>query len=82
MDSITKWKDHSNKSNFTQGFDAITREYSNDNERRTIKIEEYLIQEAIEAGVIKAIPIKMQKNPNRWAKHLAPWFGEECKAAK
>jgi hypothetical protein len=53
MDSITKWKDHSNKSSFTQGFDAITREYSNDNERRTIKIEEYLLHEALQAGVIK-----------------------------
>ena len=82
MDSITKWKEHSNEASFVEEFDNITRQFSYDNEMRTCKIEEYLIQEAKKAGVIKVIPIKMQKNPNRWAKHLAPWFGEQCKAAR
>jgi hypothetical protein len=49
---------------------------------RTRKIEEYIIAEAKKAGVIKAVPVKIQKNPNRWAKHLAPWFEEQCKTAR
>jgi hypothetical protein len=43
---------------------------------QTRRIEEYFIAEAKKAGVIKAVPVKVQKNPNRWAKHLAPWFEE------
>ena len=49
---------------------------------RTTKIEEFLIKEAQKAGVIKTFVNKIQKNPNRWAKHLAPWFGDSCKEAK
>jgi hypothetical protein len=49
---------------------------------RTAKIEEYLIAEAVKAGVVRTIQIKLQKNPNRWAKHLAPWYGETCREAK
>jgi hypothetical protein len=36
----------------------------------------------LDAGVVKATVIKQSKNPNRWAKHLAPWFNEACKEAK
>ena len=35
-----------------------------------------MIREAQQAGVIKTIRDKFQKNPNRWTKHLAPWFEE------
>jgi hypothetical protein len=53
MNSITKWKIHSNTSNFTQQFEEITTGYSDNNELRTIKLEEFLIAEAKKAGVIK-----------------------------
>ena len=82
MDSINKWKLHSNSTSFTQAFDAITSQYKNDNNLRTIKIEEFLLQEAKKAGVVRTFVTKIQKNPNRWAKHLAPWFEESCKEAK
>ena len=36
----------------------------------------------MKAGVVKAIQIKQYKNPNRWAKHLAPWFNMICKDAR
>jgi hypothetical protein len=39
-------------------------------------VEEFLIAEAKDAGVLKSINTKIQKNPNRWAKHMAPWFEE------
>ena len=53
-----------------------------DNNLRTSKVEEFLIAEAQKAGVLKTHPLKIQKNPNRWAKHLAPWFDDTCKEAK
>ncbi len=56
--------------------------YAHDNELRTAKIEDFLIREAQEAGVVKTSVSKIQKNPNRWAKHLAPWFDTSCKKAK
>ena len=45
-------------------------------------MEEFFIDHALQAGVIKAKKRKLQSNPNRWAKHLAPWFNEACKEAK
>jgi hypothetical protein len=56
--------------------------YAHDNELRTAKIEDFLIREAQEAGVVKTSVSKIQKNPNRWAKHLAPWFDTSCKEAR
>jgi hypothetical protein len=56
--------------------------YVHDNELRTTKIEEFLIREALEAGVVKTFVSKIQKNPNRWAKQLAPWFDTSCKEAR
>ena len=73
---------HSNTHTFTQVFDAITEMYVHDNELRTTKIEEFLIREALEAGVVKTFVSKIQKNPNRWAKQLAPWFDTSCKEAR
>ena len=59
MDSIHKWKIHSNSSSFAKSFDAITDRYKEDNELRTIKIEEFLIQEAQKAGVIRTFASKI-----------------------
>jgi DNA transposition AAA+ family ATPase len=45
-------------------------------------VEKFLISEAMEAGVIQAIQTKYHKNPNRWAKHMAPWFNAVCREAR
>ena len=82
MDSIRKWKEYSNQNSFITEFDTIINQYSHDNEIRTSKVEEFLISAAKKAGVIKTIQNKIQKNPNRWAKHLAPWFEDSCKEAR
>ena len=34
------------------------------------------------AGVVSAYQIKAPLNPNRWGKHLAPWFDDSCRRAK
>jgi len=76
MENIYKWKEHSNQNRFKAEFNSIIALYSHDNEMRTSKVEEFIISEAQQAGVIKTIKDKLQKNPNRWTKHLAPWFEE------
>jgi hypothetical protein len=45
-------------------------------------VEDYILKQAIEAGVVKKIHIKQPKNPNKWGKTLAPWFNEACREAK
>jgi hypothetical protein len=31
---------------------------------------------------VKKITITTPRNPNKWGKTLAPWFTDECRAAK
>jgi hypothetical protein len=45
-------------------------------------VEAFLIQEGIEAGVIKCHQYVYKRNPNKWGKHLAPWFTETCRLKK
>jgi hypothetical protein len=52
------------------------------NEERAAAVENFILQEAINAGVVKEIVIRSPKNPNKWGKTLAPWFTEECREAK
>jgi hypothetical protein len=47
-----------------------------------MKIEKFLIAEAKLAGVIRSQKQTLNHNPNRWAKHLAPWFEETCRKAR
>jgi hypothetical protein len=55
---------------------------SSSNEERAIAVEQYILQEAVKAGVVKEIRLTSPKNPNKWGKTLAPWFTEECREAK
>ena len=82
MKSAHKWKAHTSTTNFATAFDHITTQYAHDNERRTQKIEEFLISEALKAGVLKCAHDRIQNNPNKWSKHLAPWFDDACKQEK
>jgi hypothetical protein len=52
------------------------------NEARSTQVEEYMINEATTLGVVKKIEIKAAKNPNKWGKHLTPWYTPQCKEAK
>jgi hypothetical protein len=42
--------------------------HANDNERRAACIEEFFIDEALQAGVIKISKARKFKNPNRYEK--------------
>lgn len=73
---------HTSTPQFTTGFEAIEKRFELDNDQRAERIEEYLIAEAVIAGVMTKSIIIAKKNPNKWEKHMAPWFTAECKAAK
>ena len=82
MESIRKWKVHSNQECFRTEFDDINHKYRKDNDSRTLAVKAFLVKEAEKAGVIKVYKDKLQRNPNRWAKHMAPWFEETCRVTR
>lgn len=52
------------------------------NDDRAARVEQFILNEAVLAGVVRRVEITHPKNPNKWGKCLAPWFNEECRAAK
>ena len=52
MASVRKWKEHTSTDHFAAKFDEITSANTGDNEKRTQCVEEFLIEEAIKAGVV------------------------------
>jgi hypothetical protein len=52
------------------------------NEVRAAAVENFLLEEAVQAGVVRKIQISSPKNPNKWGKTLAPWFTDACRNAK
>jgi hypothetical protein len=54
MASVRKWKEHTSTDHFATKFDEITSTNMDDNEKRTQCVEEFLIEEAIKAGVVHA----------------------------
>ncbi len=58
------------------------RDSNRTNDERAAAVEEYILNQAITAKVVKEIKIMTPKNPNKWGKTLAPWFNEECREAR
>jgi hypothetical protein len=80
--SAVIWKAHTSTPEFQEAFTAIAQQHQEENETRATKIEEFLMKEATLAGVLKAYTVRTSRNPNKWAKHMAPWFNDRCKAAR
>ena len=59
MESIRKWKIHSNQESFRIEFDDIIHKYRKDNDSRTVAVEAFLVKEAEKAGVIKMYKNKL-----------------------
>jgi hypothetical protein len=55
MRSARTWKAHTSTDQFAAKFKAISDKLHDDNETRTTRVEEFLIEEAITAGVVKAV---------------------------
>jgi hypothetical protein len=58
MHSARTWKAHTSTDKFAAKLNEISDQYHDDNEKRTERVEEFLIDEAMKAGVVKAIQIK------------------------
>jgi hypothetical protein len=82
MESARKWKEHTATQEFAGAFKNVCEQYKEDNETRSIKIEEFLIEQALAVGVARRKIPRIAANPNRWAKHLAPWYNDQCREAK
>ena len=52
------------------------------NAQRASAVEKYILEQAVQAGVVKRITITTPRNPNKWGKTLAPWFDDNCRATK
>ncbi len=60
----------------------IVADSSLSNEEHSAAMEKYFLEAGEAAGVVSAYQIKAPLNPNRWGKHLAPWFDDSCRRAK
>jgi hypothetical protein len=67
---------------FINDFRKITEDQSTNNEDRASAVENFILKEAIQAGVVKEIKITVPRNPNKWGKTLAPWYNDACREAK
>jgi hypothetical protein len=82
MESAREWKEHTASDEFADAFIQVMKDNAHDNELRSAKVEEFLISQALKIGVVKQKKTRIAANPNRWAKHLAPWYNDRCREAK
>jgi hypothetical protein len=80
--SAVKWKHHSTTPEFEAKFREILQKTDTNNDIRSSQIEAFLIQEAKAAGVLNETVRRTSTNPNKWEKHLAPWFNARCRDAR
>jgi uncharacterized membrane protein len=80
--SAHTWTEYTSKDEFKAKFKTLVENTTLSNDERAAQVEEFLLQEAISAGVVKEIKITVPKNPNKWGKTLAPWYTDTCRAAK
>jgi hypothetical protein len=68
MHSTHKWQDFTVKPEFLEKFIAAVRDKLLNNEDRAEAVENLVLEQAIEAGVVKKIQIKQPRSPNKWGK--------------
>lgn len=76
------WERHTDNPDFAQRFSDVVAGKAHDVERCHDAVEQFLLQEALAAGVVRKVEWTQPTNPNKCAKQLAPWFNEECRAAR
>jgi hypothetical protein len=77
--SAQKWKTYSSTKEFVERFKKVTTDTTISNEDRARAVEKFLLSEAVKAGAVKQINMKKSRNPNKWIKHMAPWFRDKCR---
>ena len=77
--SAKTWAAHSSTEEFAASFQAIIDDATLTNNIRADCVEEFLLTEAVTAGVLDELSTRQEvTNPNKWDKHLAPWFNTTC----
>jgi hypothetical protein len=73
------WAAHSSTEAFEASFQTIIDDASLSNDDRADRVEQFLLAEAVTAGVLDELSTRKEvTNPNKWDKHLAPWFNAQC----
>lgn len=62
--------------------DRIVQDRGMSNEEISAAMETYLLESGEKAGVVSVRRVRPPLNPNRWGKHLAPWFDSACRKGK
>ena len=74
--------DYTGSAEFITKFSALVANKTISNTDRAAAVEDFIIQEAVNAGVVREITLTSPRNPNKLGKTLAPWFTEQCREAK
>ena len=78
-----KWKEHTSTPEFATAFLEIIDDQTLSNDERDTKIDTFLLAEANIAEVVSISKARrMFTNPNRWDKHMAPWYNTKCRESK
>jgi hypothetical protein len=81
--SAKTWTEFSSTDDFAAGFMAIIDDATMTNDTRAARVEDYLLEQATKAGVLDTSSTRRSfLNPNKWNKHLAPWFNPKCAEAR
>jgi hypothetical protein len=80
--SAKVWLEFTQRPAFVENLQTLINDQEKSNEDRAAAVEEFILEAATTAGVVKKITLTRPKNPNKWGKTLAPWFNEECREAK
>lgn len=80
--SAHSWLEFTQKPDFVNGLSAIVIDTNKNNDERAAAVEKYILERALEAGVVQEIKITQPRNPNKWGKTLAPWYNDDCRQAK
>jgi hypothetical protein len=81
-DAAIQWGKYTEEPDFISRFTAHIQDTTCTNDARAAAVENFLLEEAIAAGVVQKVELTLPRNPNKWGKKLAPWFTEECREAK
>lgn len=81
--SANTWRAYSSTEEFAAAFRVIVDDDTLTNDTRATRIEDFLLDQASTAGVVDVLPTRRAvTNPNKWDKHLGPWFTANCAATR
>jgi hypothetical protein len=77
--SANKWREFTSTDEFAVAFMAIVEDDKVSNDVRADRVEQFLLEQATKAEVVDVSSTHREfTNPNKWDKHMAPWFSSTC----